>query len=244
MGDVHTSALLVQVPGLSQLIPGTQIRSYALFLPQVHQDVTVVADGVNGPGCTECAGVLCSVLFHPSVLCGVGFFLTMENLTVCQLPAVTHHFWICSGFVISIPASPPVERSRKLHNTFLFRALKRLAGVTPYKLLCRQVREVKKKKEIIYPRSYSKVGPRFLVQDRCLPALCAITQLCLCTVLRCSKCKRKTQSPVSLCWDWGIVLFARLAPYQCCLWYTSSSVKPFPAIFAYLYENQTLKVKS
>lgn len=146
MGDVHTSALLLQVPGLSQLIPGTQIRSYALFLPQVHQDVTVVADGVNGPGCADCAGVVCSVLFHPLVLCGDVFFLTMENLTVCQLTAVTHHFWICWGFVISIPASPPVERCRKLHNTFLFRALKHLADVTPYKLLCRQVREVKKKK--------------------------------------------------------------------------------------------------
>lgn len=163
MGDVHTSALLVQVPGLSQLIPGTQIRSYALFLPQVHQDVTVVADGVNGLGCTECAGVLCSVLFHPSVLCGVGFFLTMENLTVCQLPAVTHHFWICSGFVISIPASPPVERSRKLHNTFLFRALKRLAGVTPYKLLCRQVREVEKKKR----NNLSKVVQQSWAQIPC-----------------------------------------------------------------------------
>lgn len=67
----HLSALLVQVPGLSQLIPGTEIRSYALFLPQVHQDVTMVADGVNGPDCIDCAGVVCSVSLFGFVCCWV-----------------------------------------------------------------------------------------------------------------------------------------------------------------------------
>lgn len=85
------------------------------------------------------------VLFHCLVLCVVLHGKKKPNLTVCQLTAVTHHFWIWSGFVISIPASPPVKR---FHNTFLFRALKHLAGVIPYKLLWRQVREVKERNNL------------------------------------------------------------------------------------------------
>ena len=45
----HISALLVQIPELFQLIQGTGIWSYALFLPPVLQDLTVVADSGNNP---------------------------------------------------------------------------------------------------------------------------------------------------------------------------------------------------
>lgn len=51
-------------------------------------------------------------------------FLTMANLTICQLTTITCHFWVL--LVRSIPASPPVGTYGELHNTLLFRVLKHL----------------------------------------------------------------------------------------------------------------------
>lgn len=46
-------------------------------------------------------------------------------------------------------------------------------------------------------------------------------------------------SPVSLQWDWGIVLFARPAQYYCFVVYVLKHV----VFFGFLYENQAHNIK-
>lgn len=53
--QAHASALLIQVPELFQLIQGTGIWFYGLFLPPAVQDLTVEAD--SGSVCADCSDV-------------------------------------------------------------------------------------------------------------------------------------------------------------------------------------------
>lgn len=87
--QAHISALLVRIPELFQLIQGTGIYSYALFLHPVLQDLTMVAGSGNDPDCIL-ATLMCGFRGVGLFVC---FFLPWQLVFfICQLTTVTRPF--------------------------------------------------------------------------------------------------------------------------------------------------------